>query len=369
MQQKNYDFIYKIFLLFKPHIDKWVVKALIGTGLTLILSGLSGIAWYVAIALNIIKKEVEKHLVTDFGIVVIEWKSVIIGGVLVLIGLIIYVINKRVTSKLREKPKLLISILHKSIDDFLTPEYSSIRNGYYKDYEVQEIEIDQSKTYKNGSLSYQEFAVLAQVDLQTKIKTLHATNPNSEIAYFGLAHIPLLFYIGVQIADKYKIEFFEYNRTKYSWDYLDNKKVEIDIIHTKQYQNPEDINGVIKMEVSYNINDELIREVLPSYSTKHNISLKKVRIDAISYHDEIVQLSKVFRETIDEIMEEKQNVETIHLFYAGSVSLAVNLARKISKRTDPEFVIYNYERNQKPKYKWAININQPIQSEDIIIKN
>ena len=97
MNKINPELIIKIITIFKPQIDKWLVKAFVGTGLSLIVSGLTGFSWYVALLLNIIKVESKKLLGTEYGFGVIEWLSVIIGAALLIIGLIIYYLNKRYT--------------------------------------------------------------------------------------------------------------------------------------------------------------------------------------------------------------------------------------------------------------------------------
>ncbi|WP_026775742.1 SAVED domain-containing protein [Polaribacter sp. Hel_I_88] len=360
------QFILKIISIFKPKIDRWIVKIFIGSGLTLIVSGLTGLSWYVAVLLNVLKAELKNNLGTDYGIGIIEWSSVVIGSILTLIGLIIYFINKRIESKNKDKPKLLIAILHKSIDDFLEPNFVNIRNGYYKNFETHKIVIDQTKTYKSGELNFPDYAIFEQQNLLTEIKTLTKTNPNIEIAYFGLAHIPMLFDIGSQIADKFKIDFFEYNRNSYQWDYLEIGQNKLLITQNSEIRENENKNAVIKIEISYPINNELIENVIPDFKILNSISLDSIKLDSIKNISEIKDISIIFRESIDKILINYQDIKQIHLFYSGPVSLAINLGRKISKRTDPKFIIYNYMNNTNPKYKWAINLNENESSKKII---
>ena len=329
-------------------------------------AGLTGISWWVAIALNIAKEELKRQYGTDLGITVIEWSTTIIGFVLFLIGLGIYFLNKWFDRKNKEKPKLLIAILHKSIDDFLNPSFSKIRNGYYKDYEVQTIIINQTKAYQSGELKFPDYAVFEQQNLISELATLTRTNPNAEIAYFGLAHIPLLFDIGSQIADKFKIEFFEYNRNSYQWDYLGMGENNLEINQNYVSTDSQIKEAVLKIEISYQINDKLIKDVVSDFTTLKSISLNPVKLDSINNATEIKDISQIFRESVDQIISEHPDIILIHLFYSGPVSLAINLGRKISKRTDPKFLVYNYMSNAKPKYKWAININEDDSSKIII---
>lgn len=360
------QFIFKIISIYKPQLDRWVVKICIRTGLALVTAGLTGISWWVAIALNIAKEELKKQFGTDLGITVIEWLTTIIGFALFLIGLGIYFLNKWFDKKNKEKPKLLIAILHKSIDDFLNPNFSKIRNGYYKDYEVQTIIINQTKTYKSGELNFPDYAVFEQQNLISELATLTRTNSNTEIAYFGLAHIPLLFDIGSKIADKFKIEFFEYNRNSYHWDYLEKGENNLDINQNCVSRDSQIKEAVIKIEISYPINDILIQDVVSNIAVFKSISLNPIKLDSINNTSEIKVISQMFRESVDKIISEHPDITLIHLFYSGPVSLAINLGRKISKRTDPKFLVYNYMSNAKPKYKWAINLNEDDSSKIVI---
>ena len=75
-----------------------------------------------------------------------------------------------------------------------------------------------------------------------------------------------------------------------------------------------------------------------------------------SLQNQIDTLTKFFRKEIDNLIKDSK-IENIHIFYSGPVSLALSLSRKISKRTDPNFIVYNYTRNTVPKYKWAVKIS------------
>lgn len=369
MIDKLLNILYKVIKLYKPHIDRWVVKAFMGTGFSLIISGLTGLSWYISLLLNIIKEETLKKFGTDYGIGIIEWTTFWIGVCLVIIGLAIYIINKRFERHQFNTPNLLIAIIHKSIDDFMTPDFKQINNGKYENFQINIIEINQTKTYKNGNLEYPDYSVFEQDDILTRIKTLKDSNPNSEIAYFGLAHIPLLFLFGTQIADKFKIDFYEYNRRTFQWDFLDTNDSLLNISNESTISDQKNSNAIILIEISYPIRNELVEEIIQENQACFKIKTDKIGIDSISTFTDITNISLVFRSTIDTIIDQYSNVDTIHIFYAGPPSLAVNLARKISKRTDPRFIIYNYMRSQTPNYKWGIILNSNNDIHNLVIKN
>ena len=348
----------KFLLFLKPQIDRWIVKTFIISGLSLITTGLTGLSWYVQLFLNIIEIESTKRLGQSYSIGIIDWVTVMVGVILLIIGLVIYFINKKIEQNTSKKKKLLIAILHKSIDNFIKPDYEKIDDLEFEKYEIQEIIIDQTIIYKNGSLDYPDISLLYQNDIRSKIELLTSNNSDYEIAYFGLAHIPLIWELGSNIADKFPVNYYEYNRDVSKWEKLNKSTNELNdflSIETKEYLN-DSINSIVKMEISYTIENSQVFQVIEDYKCFTTIKLNLIGLDRIKYLNQIEYFSKSFRSEIDKILKDV-DIENIHIFYSGPVSLALALSRKISKRTDPNFIIYNYTRTSMPNYKWAIKIS------------
>lgn len=350
--------IYKILLWFKPSIDIWIVKALISGGIAFLTAGLTGISWRVQLFLHIIEIESVKRLGQNYSIGTVDWVTVVAGASLILLGLLIYFLNKRLELKLKETPKLLIAIIHKSIDDFIKPDYKNIQEINIEEYQVQEIEIDQTMIYKNGNLEYPEVSLIYQNDILSKINALTNNYLEFEIAYFGLAHIPIVWELGSRLADKFKIDYYEYDRNAFKW-----KKMINSLFYNKDFfsvknlrDNNESRNAIVKIEISYAIDDNQIFQVINDYNLFTTIKVNSLGLDKITDLNQIEDLTKCFRDVLDEIIKDSV-IENIHIFYSGPVSLGLSLSRKISKRTDPVLYVYNYTRNTTPNYKWAVKIS------------
>lgn len=345
-------YIYDIVKLFKPQIDRWIIKTLVAAGLTLITTGLTGLSWYVQLILHTIEIESEQRLGKNYSIGIIDWATLIIGFVLLAMGLIVYYLNKSFENQTKGD---FVAIVHKSIDNFIAPNYLKLVNQ--KDYNIREIIIDQTNLYNNGMLEYPEASILQQNNLLSKIDALTKNVEKYQIGYFGLAHIPLIWEVGSTIADKFKISYFEYDRNKSVWKKLsrDNNSPPAININSKII-NPVSENAIIKIEISYDISTAKIFEVVPDCESFITISNPNVGLDSITNLAVIVEYSKVFRNQIDKIIN-NGSIKNIHVFYSGPVSLGLALSRKISKRTDPAFFIYNYNRNGQPVYKWALKIS------------
>ena len=344
--------IYKIVKLYKPQIDSWIIKTLVVAGVTLITTGLTGLSWYVQLFLHIVEIESEQRLGKNYSIGIIDWATVMIGFVLVIMGLIVYYLNKSFENQTKGD---FVAIVHKSIDNFIAPDYRNLVDQ--KKYNIREIIIDQTNLYNNGTLDYPEASIFQQNNLLSKIDALTKNVEKYRIGYFGLAHIPLTWEVGSNIADKFKISYFEYDRNKSIWKKLFKNNNSEPVINTSsKIINAASENSIIKIEISYAILDTQIFEVVPDCESFITISNPNVGLDSITDSALIEEYSKVFRSKIDKIIN-NSSIKSIHVFYSGPVSLGLALSRKISKRTDPAFFIYNYNRNAQPVYKWALKIS------------
>ncbi len=345
----------KILSILRPPIERWIVRSLIGTGIILITNGLQGFSWIIELFLHILEIESKKRLGENYSIDTINWTSISFGVLLIVFGILLHSFYKKAEAKSQKPKKLFIAIIHKSIDDYIKPIYSKLDNFSSDEFQIQEIEIDQTMIYKNGTLEYPEASILYQNDILSKIKALTGNNHDCEIGYFGLAHIPLVWHLGNTISDKFEINYFEYNRISSRWYKLERIEDETINFYTADKLNSENEsrNGIIKIEISYEIDNIEIFQVVENHKYFTTIKLNSTALDSIKNLNQIDSLSMTFRNEIDKLITDSK-IELIHIFYAGPVSLGLSLSRKISKRTDPNIIVYNYTRNSTPKYKWAL---------------
>lgn len=310
----------------------------------------------VELFLHIIQIESKKRLGVDYSIDTINWTSIIFGVILIISGLLLHSYYKNLENKRTKPKKLFIAIIHKSIDNFIKPNYSKLDEFDINEYSIQEIEIDQTKIYTNGNLEYPEVSLLYQKEVMPKIEALTDNNSEFEISYFGLAHIPLIWDLGVTIADKFPITYYEYDRMVSNWRKLRKSNDSGNIFFTRNQIKSDDIskNAIIKIEISYEIDNLEIVEVIKDYKYLTTIRLNSIGLDKIKSLNQIDSLTECFRNEVDLIIKDS-DIENIDIFYSGPASLALSMSRKISKRTDTNFTIYNYTRNSSPKYKWALN--------------
>jgi hypothetical protein len=56
------------------------------------------------------------------------------------------------------------------------------------------------------------------------------------------------------------------------------------------------------------------------------------------------------------------------MFYAGPLSLAFRCGQHISKSIHPRVVVYNYTGKDTPAYSWGLDITQPIEAADFLVR-
>jgi len=348
----------KILSFLRPPIERSIVRSIIGAGIILITNGLQGFSWIIELFLHILEIESKKRIGENYSIDTINWTSIIIGLLLIAFGILLHSFYKKAEAKSNKPKKLFIAIIHKSIDNFIKPNFSKFDNFKIENYQIQEIEIDQTMIYKNGNLEYPEASLFHQNDILSKIKALTDNNNDFEIAYFGLAHIPVIWDLGSSIADKFRIDYYEYDRHSNNWKKLimSSKSTENLFISDTVIKDSTSKDVIIKFEISYEIEIADILQVVANHKNFTSIKLNSIGLDKIIDLNQIDTLTKFFRKEIDNLIKDSK-IENIHIFYSGPVSLALSLSRKISKRTDPNFIVYNYTRNTVPKYKWAVKIS------------
>jgi hypothetical protein len=232
------------------------------------------------------------------------------------------------------------------------------------------LRIDQSDLYVGGRLVDPLEAARRQMDLVSRINALLDDMPNPELAYYGIAHIPLLFLAGYHLSNKHVLHFFEFNRKTGCWDQL---QIEEEEPALEVEGGPLELNYakgdiVMRISVSYEVMLDDVVGIVPSPIASLHLKVKEPRIDDVKSLRQIKNYSTLFRATLDEIHSKLPNGQRIHIFYSGPVALAVNLGRQISKTIHPRIVVYNYFAKDVPKYSWGLEITGNINSSDFLVR-
>ena len=195
----------------------------------------------------------------------------------------------------------------------------------------------------------------------------------TELFYYGIAHIPLIFRAGYQIGDEGKVRLLHKYRNEQSVfkeisTEADNFMIELIgyprcfnkaakellvVVATSFPVSPEDLsvfrNNKIGYELRFEMKDQALYGVdsIDSYAV-----MNRLRAGILSHVREIVA---------------SENIEKIHLVLSTSSDFTFFLSQGFSKYHDPEVIVYQYERSNAQKYPWGIS-NKAFPASAIILQ-
>lgn len=251
-----------------------------------------------------------------------------------------------------------IRILHSSIE---AVSYSKVDRDL-SEYRVDDRFLNQTEKMKNINRLNLQHALREQEKFIKKILNRIDGNSDVEVGYFGLAHVPLVFLLGFQMADKFSPSFFEWNQNKLIWQELKKSKINYPKLLLEKNEEMQSIEKtkdiVIKIGITYPISDsDLVGHGLEGLNSYY-LYLEKPQRNVLTSLNQLNEYQKNFRDMLDYVNRRFPNIERIHLFYSGQPSLAYRLGSAISPRMDAEIIVYNYVRAAYPKYNWAINLKK-----------
>ena len=266
--------------------------------------------------------------------------------------------------------KELLVIRHQSLNPIMPKAIVDYLPVDLRKKKFDEISLDFTSFYKDGRLIDPLVVLQQQAEKTKEIINLYRDNNKIELAYYGIAHIPLVFLFGFQFNSRKSIHVFEHDRLDNAWDLLGDSEEFPDVIVKKNYSsaNTRDGDVVIKFGVSYKINDNDVDNIVSSPILKIDFSLENPTPDVIRSTKQVEKYARAFRELLDEIHNLDANINCIHLFYAGPVSLALRCGQQISPTIHPKVLVYNYTNHDSPKYKWGVCVNTPVDSPDFFVQ-
>lgn len=262
-----------------------------------------------------------------------------------------------------------IAIQHHSLENFPIYALRATLPAEWKCSDIQEVVINQSDLCTAGHLQDPRAAVRRQWDLNAQVSALLTRYPDAHVAYYGLAHIPLLFMAGYHLSNKYPLNLFEHNRTNGKWELLqgnaDGPELRIEGL-------PDRVNlasgaVTLRLSVSYEITSEIIAGLVPHPLAEIHLRLPHPHLDPITSDKQLQAYSAAFRTVLDAIHHYLPNTHSIHVFYAGPACLALNCGRQISKTIHPRLFVYNYLAQANPPYQWGLDITTTPESPELVV--
>lgn len=330
-------------------------KALIVGGLA-IIGGASSPVWLPfaqAVFEEVTEIEVTKYIES------INIFLVCIGFLIILLGVGLIAIDRKISSERVDKVKKALEIRHTSIESNISFEKST------KD---TVIEINQVKAMDDYSLYSIQSALDIQNDKFSELTVMLNNEDYENVKYKALAHIPLTILAGYQISDKISPVYFEWNQNDLSWSEItDNTESYPVLINTESeiLESGSD-NVAIKIGVTYPVSDCDVMDTEVSFKRIYSLSLEEPKRNSIVSRVQLMKYKTQFRDLMDNINRNNRDVKNVHIFYSGQPSLAFILGSSISKRMDKNIFVHNHTGTETPKYSWGIKLHKIDDKKNVI---
>jgi hypothetical protein len=284
---------------------------------------------------------------------------VCIGFLVILLGVCLIVIDKKISSEKVDKVKKALEIRHTSIESNVSFEKST------KD---TVIEINQVRKMDDYSLYSIQSALDMQNDKFSELTVMLNNEDYENVKYKALAHIPLTFLAGYQISDKISLIYFEWNQNDFSWSEInDNTEPYQELINMESeiLESGSD-NVAIKIGVTYPVSDSDVLDTQVSFKRIYSLSLEEPKRNSIVSRSQLMEYKTQFRDLMDNINQNNREVNNVHIFYSGQPSLAFILGSSISKRMDKNIFVHNHTATETPKYSWGIKLHKSDDKKNVI---
>jgi hypothetical protein len=179
----------------------------------------------------------------------------------------------------------------------------------------------------------------------------------ARFAVFSIAPIPLIAQLGFLLTYSVPIRYFKLHIDSQSWRWPD-ESIESRFIVTGIPVEliPSKCDVIIRVSLSDKISKLDTDEIIPDSPVQIDISVENPGLTWIRSLGQVTEFARVFREVLTEIRRQVPDCQSIHLFMAVPAPIALVAGQQINPRMNPPVRLYEYARNQKPRYQYAFSL-------------
>ena len=312
----------------------------IGSGITILLSG--GV-WKLLLAFELI--DVPVNITFDAN----DYSG--LGVFLIVIGLAIGIL------RLIDLGKQLtgILIIHRGMEGMDTNSVQKALPKTLSKGKLEIIDLHEGHQIYQGKVSNPERALDVINNLNQQLQTrLNGRNINDvQLAYGGLAPIPLLAAAGFKITSRQNCLILDYSRTG-SWHGLDDIDDMEKITISKPKAEIKEKVAII-MPLSVDISEVQLPDELVGKSYSINLE-NGPRLDSLNSTDKQNRVANEFYTLCANMKGSHPEINEIHLYMASQASFAFKIGTMITTSVMPKISIYQYN-SATGKYDWGVTIS------------
>lgn len=267
------------------------------------------------------------------------------------------------------RPRAIV-LRHSSFSNTQSTYDSSVVSGC----SVKEIEINLIDQMANSEI---EEAIRVQDELIAK--AIDDCDSFTDLFYYGIAHIPLIFRAGFQVGDEGNVRLLhKYRSEQHCFREIssnpDNSVLQLQGVPNYKKASAKEMLVVVATSLPVNC-DELRVFRRSNICCELRFELNSDSLYGFDSIDSYATMNRLRAGILNGIRKEvkKNSIKRIHLVLATSSDFAFFLAQGFSRNHDPEIVVYHYDQNSPEKYPWGISnimppanavIHQTINSKD-----
>ncbi|MDQ0572610.1 hypothetical protein QFZ42_004444 [Variovorax paradoxus] len=252
-----------------------------------------------------------------------------------------------------DAPAELIAICHQSFQNanaqFHTVDAVAAAEGFYP------VQMDASMHYDAGVLDARA-ALAGQRNLFRDISGQLRAHQNAIVAYFGIAHIPLVMHAGTAASTKQAIQLYELDAASGEWEPLQDglgPDLGVELVDMGGPVGGGD--AVIQVEVSARVAKADIDQTITQPYRHFVVRVAEPKRGVITHHEQARAIANAFREALDRVHNENP-ATTQHVFAASPVSVSFRLGQMVSQTIHRSVLAYNYSQRSNPPYHWAVDL-------------
>jgi len=261
--------------------------------------------------------------------------------------------------------KKLIIIAHYGLNRKITETEcrAVVDNCGYGETVFIEFEACSAKLDELYNLPFDNIALAQQRQFAQIVTPVLEAYPDAEIAYFGLAPIPVAFHFGYLLGNTRSVTIYQYHHVRNEWfaeALPPTQEYKFEIVPPILPLEIQRGKGVIVVRVatSFAIDQNSTYAVVENPANEFNIELRQPDVDSLHTQSNIIQVVDSFQSVLNAYANKLSDREQIHLFMACSAGLPFALGMRINPNIYPYIQTYQYARDQDPKYKEAILISR-----------
>jgi hypothetical protein len=168
----------------------------------------------------------------------------------------------------------------------------------------------------------------------------------SHRSVFAIAAIPLLILFGKTLGDIKPAEIYQLHRPDSTWKWPQegsppNFKFIRDIPSNYESREP-----TLVVSLSGSIPDEEIYKTVGENIAIYKIGIDTPNLSFLQSKEQLAQFVSEYREVLAIIRKNHGGNQTIHLFPAVPVAIAVEMGRRLLPKSDPQVRIYDHQRDE-----------------------